>query len=78
MRVTLDLPVELVARLDRLRRQAGVSRAELVRRAVRHYLEHMAGSTARIPPGRVFGLWQGRGVDGLSYQERMRDGREGG
>ncbi len=55
-----------------------VSRAELVRRAVRHYLEHMAGSTARIPPGRVFGLWQGRGVDGLSYQERMRDGREGG
>ncbi len=78
MRTIIDLPEDLVARLDRLRRQAGVSRAELVRRAVRHYLEHVSGTTARIPPGKVFGLWQGRGVDGLAYQERIRgewDGR---
>jgi len=61
-----------VARADRLRRRLGLSRAELIRRALRLYLERAPEGEGAVPPERVFGLWRGRGLDGLAWQERLR------
>jgi predicted transcriptional regulator len=68
MRTIVDLPDEQIAALKALAERNGVSRAELVRRAVEAYLEQR-----RVPTGDpAFGLWRKRGEDGLNYQERLR------
>lgn len=72
MRTIDDLPDDLAARADRLRRRLGLSRAELIRRALRLYLERAPEGEGVVSPERVFGLWRGRGVDGPAWQERLR------
>ena len=69
MRTIVDLPDDDVKRLAALGKRGRVSRAELVRRAVREYLSRHA------PPetDEAFGLWKDRGEDGLAYQRRLRD-----
>ena len=49
------------------------SRAELIRQAVAGYL---AQNRAGLEES--FGMWKGRGVDGVEYQERLRRGWERG
>lgn len=69
MRTIIDLPEEQVECLKSLTEQTGLSRAELVRRAVAEY-----AARYRVAAGdEAFGLWHGRGEDGLAYQERLRD-----
>jgi Arc/MetJ-type ribon-helix-helix transcriptional regulator len=67
MRTIVDLPDAHVEALDALRRRDGISRAEVVRRAVAEHLERHQTDAAR-----AFGLWRGRRVDGVAYQRELR------
>ncbi len=68
MRTLVDLPERELEQLTALSRSRKTSRAELIRRAVAGYL---AQNRAGIEDS--FGLWKGRGEDGLKYQERLRN-----
>lgn len=68
MRTIIDLPTRQLEALDALCAREGISRAEAVRRAVGQYV----GDERAAEPDRVFGLWRGRGVDGLEYERRLR------
>ncbi len=68
MRTIVDLTEEQLTGLDSLCRDEGISRAEAVRRAVTaHVRQQRAGQ-----PDKAYGLWRGKGPDGLKYQERLR------
>lgn len=68
MRTVIDLPEELLAKLDALREREGISRAEAVRRAVRAYTAGAGQAACEA----AFGLWREREVEGRAYQEALR------
>jgi metal-responsive CopG/Arc/MetJ family transcriptional regulator len=67
MRTIIDLPPEQLQQLAELCRRHDLSRAEAVRRAVAMLL---AQESQR--PDEVFGLWKGRGIEGVTYQQTHR------
>jgi len=68
MRTIIDLPAPQLEALDALCAREGISRAEAIRRAVAAHLEaHRAAA-----PDEAWGLWRGRGLDGLVYQAQLR------
>jgi len=68
MRTIVEIPDQTIVAMDALCGRESISRAELVRRAVSDYLARHAGDGDT-----AFGLWRGRGKDGLSYQSELRD-----
>ncbi len=68
MRTIIDLPADQLEALDRLCKREGISRTEGVRRAVAEHVRQQQTADA----SRAFGLWRARGVDGLSYERRLR------
>lgn len=68
MRVIVEIPDEQLELMERLLEREGISRAELVRRAVRDYLQRCESGDACS----AFGLWANNPRDGLSYQEELR------
>lgn len=68
MRTIIDLPEDQLRALDGVCRQERISRAEAIRRAVAEHLRRYHASDAK----RAFGIWRGRQVDGLKYQETLR------
>ena len=68
MRTIIDLPNEQIEPLKALSNRSNLSRAELIRRAVGEYLQRHRP----LPDDEAFGLWKGRIVDGIKYQERLR------
>ena len=69
MRTIVDLPDEDLRRLTRLARDQGVSRAELIRRAVAAYLGELPEAASRD----AFGLWRNRPLDGRAYEDGLRE-----
>ncbi len=71
MRTIVDLPSEEIRRLDGIAKRDKVSRAEVVRRAVKQYADQVTPH----PIEAVFGIWKDRKDigDGLDYQNRLRD-----
>ena len=68
MRTIIEVPVDQLQALDGHCMREGISRAEAIRRAIaEHLLKHP--NPDRKP---AFGLWRGRGVDGLESQEALR------
>jgi hypothetical protein len=67
MRTLVDIPDRQIKDLTAICEAENVSRAEAIRQAISAYLE-------KKKPGAVdaFGLWKGRVVDGLTYQEQVR------
>jgi predicted DNA-binding protein len=64
----VDIPEEDLNLLNRLTETLGVSCADIVRQAIAKYLEpHRLAE--RVD---AFGLWSETAVDGLAYQERVR------
>lgn len=59
--ITVRLPRELAAAMDRLAAEEGVPRSQLVREAIRDYLERGRGLVAKRPFDRV------RDLEGLVY-----------
>lgn len=70
MRTIIEIPDEQLRALDAWRRTRGMTRAEAVRRAVAGLLQDE--DEVRRAVDSAFGLWRGRGLDGLSEQERLR------
>lgn len=68
MRALVDLEQEQLRKLDRIAKAQQRSRAALIRDAVASYVEKNARETADD----AFGLWRGRSLDGLAYQEKVR------
>jgi hypothetical protein len=69
MRTIVDIPEDQLKRLTRICEREHVSRAEVVRRAIAIYLRQGDVESQ----DRAFGLWQGRGLEGLRYQDALRD-----
>jgi metal-responsive CopG/Arc/MetJ family transcriptional regulator len=67
MRTLVDIPDAELKDLNALSELRRVSRAELIRQAVAGFL---AQNKAGLEDS--FGLWKGRGVDGVDYQSKLR------
>ena len=67
MRTLVDIPEKQIKELTAISQAEKVSRAEVIREAIAYYLEKKKPQTVD-----AFGLWKGRQVDGLAYQERAR------
>ena len=69
MRTLVDSPADDLDLVNGVAKKLDISRAELVRRAISTYLEpHRSDPTAE-----AFGIWSHHPVDGLEFQERMRE-----
>ncbi|MDQ7001050.1 MAG: ribbon-helix-helix protein, CopG family [Mariprofundus sp.] len=68
MRTIVDIPEQNIQALDAICSREHISRAEAVRMAVADYLKRHGSR-----PDTAFGLWQGRGKDGLCYQDDLRE-----
>jgi hypothetical protein len=69
MRTIIDLPPAQLDALDAWCRRDGISRAEAIRRAVAATVGQQAAGGREA----AFGLWRDRKVDGLAWQQRMRE-----
>jgi hypothetical protein len=69
MRTLVDIPDNEVEALASICAEEKVSRAEIIRRAIRDYI-------AKKSPGAIdaFGLWkeESESLDGMEYQEKIR------
>lgn len=68
MRTIIEIPEQQLERMKPLLEQEGISRAELIRRAVKDYLQRFEASNDET----AFGLWAENPRDGLQYQEDLR------
>ncbi|MDH5786596.1 MAG: ribbon-helix-helix domain-containing protein [Chromatiales bacterium] len=68
MRTIVELPDQQIEALKAMSEQQGLSRAELMRRAVAEYLAHHQKTSSE----NAFGLWKKHGEDGVEYQQRLR------
>ncbi|MEO3992481.1 ribbon-helix-helix domain-containing protein [Pseudocitrobacter cyperus] len=68
-RILLDLSDEVIKRLDDLKAQRNLPRAELLREAVEQYLERQSNTAI----SNALGLWQGCEEDGVEYQRKLRE-----
>jgi metal-responsive CopG/Arc/MetJ family transcriptional regulator len=69
MRTLVDIPAEDLDLVNGVAKKLDISRAEFVRRAISQYLRPHRTD----PAEEAFGIWRDRPVDGLEYQERMRE-----
>ncbi|WP_177220169.1 CopG family transcriptional regulator [Enterobacter sp. kpr-6] len=68
-RILLDLSDEVIKRLDDLKQQRNLPRAELLREAIEQYLEKQAKTTISD----ALGLWQGCEEDGVEFERKLRE-----
>ena len=68
-RIVIDLPEEDLRQLDNLKAIRHVPRAEIIRQALAGYLENnrVAGNH------QSFGLWANHKVDGVDYENQIRE-----
>lgn len=69
-RILLDLTDDVIQRLDDLKQQRNLPRAELLREAIEQYLESQ--SQAQTTIANALGLWQGCEEDGVEYERSLR------
>ena len=67
MLTIIDIPDEQAAPLAEVCQRLKISRREAVRRAIALFLQHHAGNADA-----AYGLWKGRTIDGLEYQQTLR------
>jgi hypothetical protein len=66
-RLSVNFPESCIDAPDAIAQAEGLSRAQVVRKAILLYLEQR-----RCANGDAFGIWKERPVDGVAYQEAMR------
>lgn len=67
MRALVDVPDDILNDLEEISKSNKVSRAEIIRRALREYI----GNNKEATNG--FGIWANKPVDGLALQEKLRE-----
>ncbi|TXL69971.1 ribbon-helix-helix protein, CopG family [Vineibacter terrae] len=68
MRTLIDVGDSQIRELDELSKEEKRSRAALIREAIDDYL----AKRRKKVEGDAFGLWGRRKMDGLAYQEKVR------
>ena len=68
MRIIFDIPEEEINRLDEVASKRNVSRAELIRQAIRGFLGPIFKSKKKL----AFGIWADREIDALDYENELR------
>ncbi|MGY2800144.1 metal-responsive CopG/Arc/MetJ family transcriptional regulator [Ewingella americana] len=68
-RIVIDLPEEDLRQLDTLKAIRQVPRAEIIRQALAGYLQNNRVDSSNS----AFGLWGSKGVDGVTYENQMRE-----
>lgn len=72
-RTLVDIPDNLLGRVNALAKVQDISRAELVRRALEQYVETtLQNHPEKDPRDAAFGLWKDRKIDGVEYQRKLR------
>jgi metal-responsive CopG/Arc/MetJ family transcriptional regulator len=69
MRILVDIPDEDLKLLNGVAKKLAISRAEFVRRAITLSLEPHREARKQ----QAFGLWAHRNLDGVEYQQRLRE-----
>lgn len=69
-RILLDLSEDAIRRLDDLKQQRNLPRAELLREAVEQYLERQTQFETTIAS--ALGLWQSSEEDGIKFERGLR------
>ena len=72
MRTLVDIPEEDLELLNGVAKTLSISRAEFVRRAIAQSLATHRKAQIKKAREAAFGLLAGRSVDGMEYQERIR------
>jgi len=67
MRILVEIPEGELKQLKTLSRSRSVSRSELIRQAVAGFLAENKSSLKDS-----FGIWKGKGVEGVKYQQKLR------
>ncbi len=70
-RILLDLSDDVIKRLEDLKQQRNLPRAELLREAVEQYLERQGQAETTIAD--ALGLWQRCEEDGVEYERKLRE-----
>lgn len=76
MRRLVDIPDNLLAELTAFAHKEGISRAELMRRALDAYvstLKQKQDMAEQDALEAVRGLWKDRNIDGVEYQRQLRE-----
>ncbi len=68
--MTVDFPQDQMEALAELSNRLGMSRSELIRNAVKEYLQRHIKESLDDLPG--FGCWSSHSMDGLEYQNQIR------
>ena len=68
-RILLDLSDDVIKRLEDLKQQRNLPRAELLREAVEQSLERQADT----PISNALGIWQGCEEDGVEFERKLRE-----
>ena len=68
MRTIIEIPEKQLERMKPVLQSEGISRAELIRRAISEYLKHYQ----QTDEFSAFGLWSDNPKDGLKYQDELR------
>jgi metal-responsive CopG/Arc/MetJ family transcriptional regulator len=68
MRTIIEIHAAQLEALDDVCRRDSISRAEAIRRAI----DAMIASEAPARAKQAFGMWRGRGIDGVKYQAALR------
>ncbi len=68
MRTLVDIEEAEIRALEAISKRESVSRAALIRKAIREFLDRRAAHDAKDS----FGLWGKGKTDGLDYQEKAR------
>lgn len=69
LQTLVELPDAEVEALDRLAQKENISRSVLIERAVHDFLQ----KSDKQKRAEAFGLWGNRIVDGLDFQQKVRD-----
>jgi predicted transcriptional regulator len=73
VRTIVDIPDQFIESLDRLGTTNHQSRAAIIREAIADFLK-----VKSLPPSEAaFGIWKNRKMDGLKYQNELREEWEG-
>ena len=67
MRTIIEVPEEQLRDLSYICDEENISRAEAIRRAIALYLK----AAVTIKNDAAFGIWKGKAVDSIEYQEKM-------
>lgn len=69
MRTVIDVPEEIIKSLDRVSGVEKRSRAALIREALGEYVRMKSVPSMES----AFGIWKENQVDGVGYQDELRD-----